>query len=89
MKKTVFPELKKRIWVLGTIRVVREKSWIVECYKTGKTGFIPKVCRYSSRPTTLEGVTAFVIHKSFSDLEKFKALDFSEVQDLLKNDAVA
>lgn len=88
-KKYAFPLLKKRIWLLGTIKSAREKSWLVECYESKTWGVIPKFCRFSSRPTTIEGVTAFVIDKKFQDLEKFKALDFSEVQDLLKNDAVA
>lgn len=87
-KKYAFPFLKKRRWLLGTIKAAREKSWLVECYESKKWGVIPKCCRYSMRSTTIEGVTAFVIDKKFDDLENFKALNFSEVQGLLKNDTV-
>ncbi len=89
MKKTArFKPLKSRIWIVGRIRKRNPRSFLLSCEETGFYGIVPFACIYNTRKTITEGVIALVIYKEFKELEKFKALNFSEVQGLLKNDTV-
>ncbi len=83
-----FQDLPERIWIAGRVLRRTEKAFRIRCQIGGLAYWVPKDCIFHNHATFIEGVRLFVIHKHFSNLENFKALDFeTEVQRLLKNDA--